>query len=102
MDWIIHRVSENDHFKTAMDIWNELQMREDVSNISVHAIQRCLRGFGLMERIAVKKPWVSECNRKWRLNFARQYQHWGVKEWGECCFWVKRSTIDLGVMGEEM
>lgn len=78
----VHRLSEADRFKTAVDIHEELsgQLSKDVS---VSTIKRRLNEFGLMGRIARKKPFIFKKNRKTRLEFAKEHVNWTEEQWSK-------------------
>lgn len=62
----------------ATQIRAELYPNEEVG---VRAIRACLRRAGLKHRWAKKKPFISETNRRHRLQFAREHLHWTVQDW---------------------
>lgn len=61
---------------------------------SVDTVKRRLRTVGLMGRIAVKKPLLTERHRRLRLAWARERQHWTVQEWRNVVF-TDESPIHL-------
>jgi transposase-like protein len=61
---------------------------------SVDTVKRRLRSVGLMGRIAVKKPLLTERHRIARLAWARERQHWTVEEWRNVVF-TDESPIHL-------
>ena len=85
VDRMIHRLSEKDRFKTAVDIHAEISAQENL-NISVHTVRRRLTEFGLKGRVARKKPLISKKNRKARLLFAKEHIHW-TREMDESHFY---------------
>jgi transposase len=80
LDRIIHRLSEGDRTKTAVDIRREIAGHQG-GQVSVWTIRRRLRQFGLHGRIARKKPFISHRNRQRRLKFAREHLNWTPKDW---------------------
>ena len=64
LDRVIHRISEADRHKTAVDIHTEMSNHPDF-NISVRTVQRRLGEYGLQGRVARKKPYISPKNRAW-------------------------------------
>jgi transposase len=80
VDRIIHRLSEKDRSKTAVDIQREIANYQG-AQISVRTVRRRLIRFGLHGRIARKKPFVSLRNRQRRLQFARAHLHWTRNDW---------------------
>lgn len=73
------------------------------------AIEAALKKEGFSRRWAMRKPPISEKNRKLRLQFAKDHEHWNFRDW--CKFlwsdetWVKygrhRKTKVLRRPGEE-
>lgn len=84
-DGMIHRLSEKDRFRTAVDIHAEISTQENL-NISVHTIRRRLTEFGLRGRIARKKPLISKKNRNARLSFAKEHINWTREQWAKVIF----------------
>lgn len=70
LDRIIHRISEANRHKTAVDIHKEIK-DQLLTPISTRTIQRRLNEFGLMGRVARKKPLISEKNRKKGYNLLK-------------------------------
>jgi transposase len=85
MDRIIHRISEANRRKTAVDIHSELQNHAGFA-VSVSTVKRRLGEFGLHGRVARKKPFISEKNRKARLKFAEEHVGWTQNEWNRVLF----------------
>lgn len=85
MDRMLHRLSEANRFKTAVDIQSEMKAVPGF-NLSVRTVRRRLGEFGLMGRVARKKPYVSLKNRKARLAFARQHLHRTPEQWRNVLF----------------
>ena len=50
-------------------------------NIAVFTARNRLRGANLFARRPVKKPVISNINKKKRLDFSRRYLHWSKKQW---------------------
>lgn len=78
----IHRLSEANRHKTAVDIHEEVsgQLSND---ISVRTVQRRLNEFGLMGRVARKKPFISKKNQKARIKFAKEHLNWTQEQWSK-------------------
>jgi transposase len=63
LDRMIHRLSEANRHMTAVDVLNEISNQTNV-NIGVHTVRRRLNEFGLMGRVARKKPLISKKTKK--------------------------------------
>ncbi|CAK9832675.1 Transposable element Tc1 transposase, partial [Anthophora retusa] len=85
MDPVIHRLSEKDRHRTAVDIHSEILATSDLK-IGVHTVRRRLNEFGLMGRVARKKPLISKKNRKERLTFVKEHIKWTREQWGKVVF----------------
>lgn len=81
-DRIIHRLSEEDRHKTAVDIHFEVSNQLSKS-ISTRTVQRRLNQFGLMGRVARKKPFISKKNQKARLKWAQKHVSWTDEQWSK-------------------
>lgn len=79
IDKVIRRTSIADPRKTAADINADLRANYGVQ---VHdcTVRRRLNDFNLFGRHAVKKPYISEKNRKARLQFAKEHLNWTVED----------------------
>ena len=66
---------QSDRHKTAVDVHAEVADHL-VQPISTRTVQRRLNEFGLMGRVARKKPLISEKNRRKRLAFAKEHVDW--------------------------
>lgn len=98
-DRIIHRLSEADRFKTAVDIHREIQLHLD-DEISVRTVQRRLSEFGLLGRVARHKPYISEKNRRARLQFAKDHLNWTEKQWSKVVFTDESKFNRMGSDGK--
>ena len=56
--------------------------------------QKQLHKYGYASRIAKKKPFISEKNRKARLRFARKHKNWNVNDWKKV-LWSDESMFTL-------
>ena len=83
-DQYIKCQSLSDRTRTGVDIQRDVNKWKGVK-MSVWALRR-LRGFGLYERLAHKKPLVSLRNRDRRLSFAKDHSDWTVKDWKKVLF----------------
>ncbi|CAK9802846.1 Transposable element Tc1 transposase [Anthophora quadrimaculata] len=85
LDRTIHRLSEADRFRTAVDIHREISTGMG-TQISVHTVRRRLIAFGLRGRVARKKPFISKKNHKARLTFAKEHLLWTRVQWAKVIF----------------
>lgn len=92
LDRLMYRVSSAQPMKTAVNIQREIN-RTHGTSVSVRTVRRRLCDKGLFGRIAVKKPLVSEVNRRRRLQWARQHQHWTADQWASV-LWTDESKIN--------
>jgi transposase len=99
LDRVIHRISEADRHKTAVDIHTEMSNHPDF-NISVRTVQRRLGEYGLQGRVARKKPYISPKNRLARLEFARRHIHWTPEQWNKVLFSDESKFNRLGSDGK--
>lgn len=81
----LKRCSLKNRRLTAPDLQGELSIGGGPS-VSRRTIGRHLCHMGLYGRIAVKKPFVSEVNRKKRIDFARNFAHWTFLDWSKVLF----------------
>ncbi|GBC22304.1 IS630 family transposase [Rhizophagus irregularis DAOM 181602=DAOM 197198] len=56
-------------------------MESTGNDVGRRTIQRTLYGMGYNSCAALRKPCVSECNRKIRLNWARERRLWTINDW---------------------
>lgn len=74
-----------DRRKTAQD--HKLELRKfGGPDVSLTTVRRILRRYGLRGCIALKKPFISAKNRKARLQWAKQHQHWTLQKWSTVLF----------------
>lgn len=57
-----------------------------LEHISDDTIRRRLHEFGFLSRWAVKKPFISETNRKKRVEWAKEHLSWTKEQWGRVLF----------------
>ncbi|XMA19899.1 hypothetical protein WAI453_012690 [Rhynchosporium graminicola] len=89
--------------------YHELAQEFSFWNIGHKAIRTALDAEGFHMRWAMRKPPISEKNRKLRITFAEQYKHWTFAEWATILWsdetWVKdgrhRKTRVMRRAGEE-
>lgn len=93
VDKLIVRKSKFDPYATASTINRELKEFNGI-NIDDSTVRRRLRERNLFGRIAERKPFVSEKNRKARLKFAKNHLHWTSAEWSKV-LWSDESKFCL-------
>ena len=84
-DRIVVRKSKTDRFKTASQIKAEMQTDYDV-DISVSTTRRRLREASLNACRPQKKPRLTSCHKKKRLDFAKAHQNWTAEQWTQVVF----------------
>lgn len=85
VDRVIRKKSTQDAWLTANRIAGELR-DEGLANVSRMTVSRRLHDVGLFGRIGAKKPFISEKNRKARLEFAKAYGDWTFEDWQKVAF----------------
>jgi len=93
MDMEIMKLSRANPKLNACDIYSDLREHSRYMG-SKKTIQRRLRELGLYGRRPACKPYVSEKNRKTRLEFAKEHLNWTVKEWSNV-IWTDESKFNL-------
>ena len=76
-------------FATARDVNNELELK-----VSKNTVRRRLDVAGLFCLLAAKKPFISEKNRKSRLEFAHGHKNWAIEQWSHI-LWSDESKFNL-------
>ena len=65
------------------------------TKLSLTTVKQRLRQYGLISRVAEKKPFISVKKRKKRSQFAKQHIDWTIKDWSRV-FWSDESNfVDL-------
>lgn len=77
---------------TAIQLCCEFQNITNTT-ISTQTICNALKKEDLVARAKVKKPLLSRCHIKQRLDFAHKYQHWTVADW-EHVVWSDETKIN--------
>lgn len=54
-----------------------------------------MKWFFFFSRVAAKKPFINEDQRKRRLTFARDHQHWTINNWKKV-IWTNESSFEIG------
>ena len=76
-------------FATARDVIKELELK-----VSENIVRRRLDIAGLFCFLAAKKPFISEKNRKARLEFAHAHKNWAIEQWSHI-LWSDKSKFNL-------
>lgn len=87
------RTSLQNRKKTSKQLAEEMKTLCSV-DISARTIRRRLGEKGLKGCKARKKPWLSEANRKKRLNWAKFHQDWSAQDWAKVV-WSDESNIEV-------
>jgi transposase len=82
----------------------------EVFGVHKDCIKRALRRRGYYRRVALRKPPISEKNRRLRLEWAHEHLHWSEEQWHSILWtdetWVKagrhRKTFVTRMIGEEL
>src|SRR5258708_25259025 len=73
--WIISTGAD-----TATQVTKSLQETLPES-VSVQTVRRALKKTGLKAVVKAKRPALSQCHHRERLDFAKSHQHWTVEDW---------------------
>lgn len=92
-DRLLIRQSLQDRKKTALDLAASLSEAKG-QLVGVHTVRRRLRQAGLKGCKARKKPWLSERNKKHRLEWALQHKDWTVEDWSNI-LWSDESNFEV-------
>ena len=76
-------------FATARDVIKELELK-----VSENIVRRRLDIAGLICFLAAKKPFISEKNRKARLEFPHAHKNWAIEQWSHI-LWSDESKFLL-------
>ena len=76
-------------FATARDVIKELELK-----VSENTVRRRLDIAGLFCFLAAKKAFISEKNRKARLEFAHAHKNWAKEQWSHI-LWSDESKFNL-------
>src|SRR5258708_39039677 len=70
-------------------------------SVSVQTVQRALKKTGLKAVVKAKRPALSQCHCRERLDFAKSHQHWTVEVWKRV-IWSDETKINrLGSDGRK-
>ena len=76
-------------FATARDVIKELELK-----VLENIVRRRLDIAGLICFLAAKNPFISEKNRKARLEFAYAHKNWAIEQWSHI-LWSDESKFNL-------
>ncbi|GFX14897.1 transposable element Tcb2 transposase [Trichonephila clavipes] len=89
---MIIRSATNKTMTSAQNIANELLSSYNVS-VSAQTVKNVLHSAGLKARTPKKKPYISEVNRKRRLEFAMKYKNKPMDFCGKRLFFLIRASL---------
>lgn len=92
-DRLLIRQSLQNRKKTALELAAALSEAKG-SSVSVYTVRRRLLKAGLKECKARKKPWLSEHNKKNRLEWALKHRDWSVEDWSNI-LWSDESNFEV-------
>ncbi|KAG0421743.1 hypothetical protein HPB47_002403 [Ixodes persulcatus] len=81
VDQLIVAAVVADPFQSAQELRDALDL-----DVSLATIRRRLREAGLHGCVAAQKPYLTDRQRRQRLDFARAHEDWTISEWGEVIF----------------
>lgn len=66
---------------------NAREMKEELAlDASCDTIHRRLKEAGLQNRVAARKPCLTDQQRRQRLEFAQAHEHWTTEDWAQVIF----------------
>ncbi|CAG9565363.1 unnamed protein product [Danaus chrysippus] len=92
-DRLLIRQSLQNRKKTALELAAALSEAKG-SSVSVYTVRRRLLKAGLKGFKARKKPWLSEHNKKNRLEWALKHRDWSVEDWSNV-LWSDESNFEV-------
>ena len=87
---VVQRTLVADRRQTLADITNKSGFDAGCSTI-----RKALHEVGFYNRIAAKKPFLSDAHRRRRLGFASKHRNWTSEEWKNV-IWTDESTFEVG------
>lgn len=84
-DRVIRKIALKDRFQTAASIARKVGTSHDIE-VSRKTVSRRLNEIGLFARSPVKKPLISNKNKKLRLSFAQTHVLWTEEQWQNVFF----------------
>ena len=85
-------LSKSNQRKTTVEL--RAMFNSESKSISTRTMWRELKGLGLNSCVALRKPLISEANRKKRLQFAREHKDWTLEQWKKV-MWSDESRFTL-------
>lgn len=92
-DRILARESLKNRQKTSSELAASLQERQNVT-LSARTVRRRLTEAGLRGCKARKKPWLSEENKKRRLEWAKLHKDWSHEDWSNVV-WSDEANFEV-------
>ena len=92
-DRSLKRASLADRRKSSSELSAELRREGANKNISARTVRRLLE-VGLKGCKAWKKPYLSQANKKKRLEFAKNHENWTPDDWGKIV-WSDESNFEV-------
>lgn len=87
----LKRMLDDDRCLPLMEITNKMT---DIAKVSCRIVRNALNDLPYRNRVAAKKPFLSEKHKAQRLVFARQYRDWTVEDWK--VIWTDESCFEIG------
>ena len=92
-DKSLKRVSLTDRRKSSSELVAELRKGAN-KNISARTVRRRLLEVGLKGCKTRKKPYLSQANKKKRLEFSKNHENWTPDDWGKIV-WSDESNFEV-------
>jgi len=87
----LKRLVKSNRRKTTVEL--RAMFNSESKSISTRAVRRELKGLGLNSCVALRKPLISEANRKKRLQFAREHKDWTLEQWKKVMWWHPHEVL---------
>lgn len=71
-----------------------------MKDVSTRTIRRRAHEMGYFLRVAAKKPFINEDQRRRRLTFPRKDQDWTVEDWMKV-IWTDESSFEIGKISQQ-
>ena len=65
------------------------------TSILTHTVHLWAHDLGFNNRVAVKKPFLSDSHQERRLRFAKEHESWTVDQW-RSVLWTDESSFEIG------
>ena len=69
--------------------------------VCVHTLRKEIKRIGFRNRIAAKKPFLSDKHKADRLAFAKKYQAWEVSDWMNV-IWTYEASFEIGKNSQQV